>query len=78
MPDGGGNNVLVVFEVVAFLGDLPERAGDVLRDARFLGNDEGFGHEGMPSRPRWLGLQVGWGSGFRFQGFTVQLAERPF
>ncbi len=52
------DDVLVVLEVVAFLGDLAEGAGKVLRDAGLLGDDEGFGHEGMPSRPRWRGLQV--------------------
>src|SRR5262249_8235603 len=55
----GRNEVLVVFVMGALLGNFTEGAGKVLRNAGFLGDDEGFGHEGMPSRPPWRGLQVG-------------------
>jgi hypothetical protein len=45
--------------MIALFGNFTEGAGKVLRHARLLGDDEGFGHEGMPSRPPWRGLQVG-------------------
>ncbi len=53
-----GDDVFVVLVVVAFLGDLAEGTSEVASDARFLRDDEGFGHEGMPTRPPWPALQV--------------------
>ena len=81
MADGGGDDILVVLEVVAVLGDFAERARDVRGDARFFGNDEGFGHEGMPTRPRWPGLQVGEGRsglGKFHEILPRQLFDQPF
>ena len=52
MADGGGDDVFVVLEVVALFRNLAESASQILRDARLLGDDQGFGHEGMPTRPR--------------------------
>ena len=58
MTDRPGDNVAIILVVFVFLGDFAEGARDVGGDARFFGDDEGFGHEGMPTRPRWRGLQV--------------------
>ncbi len=46
MADGTGDDVFVVLEVVALFRDLTESASQILRDAWFFGDDEGFGHEG--------------------------------
>ncbi len=44
MSDGGGDDVRVVLEEVAFAFKFAERFGDVLSDAGFLCDDEGFCH----------------------------------
>ena len=44
MTNGRGDDVGIVFEEVAFAFKFAERFGDVLSDARFLCDDEGFSH----------------------------------
>ncbi len=44
MTDSGGDDVRIVFEEVAFAFKFAERFGDILSDAGFFCDDEGFCH----------------------------------
>jgi hypothetical protein len=49
VADGGGEHVVLGLEVVLFLVEAAQHAGDVLGDRRLLGNDELFGHGSVQS-----------------------------
>jgi hypothetical protein len=45
MADGGRQYVLIRFEVLIVLGEAAQRLRDIVRDRRFLGNDESLVHK---------------------------------
>ena len=46
VPDRRGDHILVVFEVVALLGDLAQGAREIGGHGRLFGDDEGLHEEG--------------------------------
>ena len=47
VADGGRKHVVVAFVVLVVLGEAAQRARDVVRDGRLLGDDQGFGHDSI-------------------------------